>query len=476
MSLMSTIETEIAQATISETCQDVGHPGHDTGIRLGSMSRIEETVLENQMDNFEESNSRLSTEHPQPLYPSGLSDSDIDNENNHSLVNPIHRFDNKHGAIRDIRYVQNTFLLCIITPQTILSLENQAKFFVLFWSLKKLLLADGFYKVSHSTLDSIELVWTGNTRQRDFQNKLNQMYYSASCFSAFFSDKWEQTWDLTLIAIEETAMLDFCRWLFDQEELEELNISDVPTLRSIEAFERFLHPSARDTFAMCKEDITYYAVASHSDETLQFEFHYDEDDCVRLRFHIIVIHNALREIKDCDAFATQHSTSLRCLDNSPWSSYDHEHFTAFYSQCPPNAADGTKPLAVCISLENEEPQICVFLLQPFKEIRADNFADHAENLLFYIPEVFFTKRSWMRDRGLPDDIRQVFEKVWNDFFNEAGSPETLVKRLAVVDYASYGVTEKVFSQWSPFQSQSTLAHPHINPKKRCWMLRLEFAS
>jgi hypothetical protein len=126
-----------------------------------------------------------------------------------AIRDALRSFDTKSGVIRDIRYIQTRFLGLYVTQGNLdaflrsASTEQESKALAL--SLLTYLLEG--WRVKGETLDALEFDWTGKDRGRD-QSHQDATFLVVAAVAAYLSPDWEQTRELSYLAVEEGALED----------------------------------------------------------------------------------------------------------------------------------------------------------------------------------------------------------------------------------------------------------------------------
>ncbi|KAH8889236.1 hypothetical protein GQ53DRAFT_842939 [Thozetella sp. PMI_491] len=167
-----------------------------------------------------------------------------------SVQDALRLFDTRKGAIRDIRYIQSRLVGVHLTQDNVEyffnSTDTQKESRTLARSLLNLMVES--WRVKPEALDSVELRWTGRDRERVELSQENKKYLVVATVSAYLTIDWEQTRELSYIAVEDTAMEVLLKHA-GVKLREDHVLSDFPFVDT-DTFERhfisLLHQSPRD--------------------------------------------------------------------------------------------------------------------------------------------------------------------------------------------------------------------------------------
>ncbi|KAL2192920.1 hypothetical protein P885DRAFT_5162, partial [Corynascus similis CBS 632.67] len=137
-------------------------------------------------------------------------------------------FDTRSGVIRDIRYIQSKFLGLYLTRNNLDAFFNSANTELESKRLARTLLThlvEG-WRVTGETLDALEFNWTGKDRGQG-QPFQDTTFLVVAGVAAYLSPDWQQTRELSYIAVEEHAVHDLLKHA-GRKLADGYNVSDLP--------------------------------------------------------------------------------------------------------------------------------------------------------------------------------------------------------------------------------------------------------
>lgn len=128
-------------------------------------------------------------------------------QNTGGVKDALRSFDTRQGVIRDIRYIQSRFVGLHITQDNLgaflKSTSSEQKSKELTVSLLTHLVE--CWRVKGETLTALESDWTGKDRGLEYRDQ-ESTFLVVATVAAYFTTDWEQTRELSYIAVEEGAM------------------------------------------------------------------------------------------------------------------------------------------------------------------------------------------------------------------------------------------------------------------------------
>jgi hypothetical protein len=123
-------------------------------------------------------------------------------------IDAFRAFDNRYGAVRDARYIRSRFIALYVTednfPLLLESTKSQEASTSLAVTMLELL--EEAWRVERKALDSLELCWTGQDRDGSDLFPPDKIFLVSASAASYLSPDWEQTRELSYVAIAETLL------------------------------------------------------------------------------------------------------------------------------------------------------------------------------------------------------------------------------------------------------------------------------
>jgi hypothetical protein len=125
----------------------------------------------------------------------------------------LRAFDSTKGAIREARYIRSSFMSLYLTE------DNVSLFFRSMKTTKDAKIAArtimrylrDCWRVNREALDSLETYWTGKDRESENLYSPTKVFLVMVTLSAYLSPSWEQTRELSVLAISANVIEEICR-------------------------------------------------------------------------------------------------------------------------------------------------------------------------------------------------------------------------------------------------------------------------
>jgi hypothetical protein len=170
-------------------------------------------------------------------------------------IDPLRAFDSEYGVIRDVRYIRSRFIGLYVTEDnfdplinSVVSLEASKKLGGTILTVLK-----GGWRVRRDALDSLESRWSKTDRDGYDMCSPDKSFLTVITVTAYLSQDWEQTRELSYVAVAETLIPRLLE-LAGLKSEGNSDLSDFPMVKSEDLVERFtelLESPAHDNLRAC---------------------------------------------------------------------------------------------------------------------------------------------------------------------------------------------------------------------------------